>query len=132
MDRNKYHTYIQAWRKRFRREVEERTTAEAEAREQAHICARCLVEHFGAEQVYLIGSLSRPERFHLHSDVDLAVVGLAPDQYYRALAEIRQLAGREVDLISFEDATPDMATRIAEEGILLHGRTEIPAPQSRH
>ena len=129
MQPDRFHTYIQAWRERFRREAEERAAAEAEARSRARVSAARLVERFGAERVYLIGSLCRPGGFHLHSDIDLAVVGLAPEQYFRALSEVCELAGREVDLIVFEEATPDMATHILEKGMLLYERAEVPASQ---
>jgi predicted nucleotidyltransferase len=127
MARDKYHTYIQAWRARFRQEAEEDIKAKAEARGRAGICAECLVEQFGAERVYLIGSLARPGKFHQHSDVDLAVVGLAPERYFQALSEMGRLAGREVDLILLEDATADMVSHIKEEGIVLYERPEVPA-----
>ena len=127
MTRDEYHTYIQAWRERFRREAEEDATAEAEAREQVRDCAECLVEQFGAERVYLIGSLARPGKFHQHSDVDLAAVGLAPKRYFQALSEVGRLVGRDVDLVLFEDATADMVSHIKKEGIMLYERPEVPA-----
>jgi len=132
MDKGRYQIYIRAWRERFRQEREDLAAAQVQAGERARACAERLVEKFGAERVCLIGSLARGEGFHLGSDIDLAVAGLAPERYLPALVEIRELAGREVDLITLEEAAPDMVAHVSAEGILLHGRTEVPAPQSRH
>ena len=129
MDRSRHRVYIDAWRERFAREEEERASAQAEARQQARACAECLVDVFGAERVYLIGSLGRPGRFRASSDIDLAVVGLPPAQYFTALGKLGEVAGRDIDLIAVEEATPSMAAHITGEGILLYERTEVPAAQ---
>ncbi|MFQ3631065.1 nucleotidyltransferase family protein [Roseiflexus sp.] len=60
--------------------------------------ARCDSEHiavmlretFGATRVILFGSLAT-ERFSARSDIDLAVEGLAPADYFPALAEAGKL-----------------------------------------
>ena len=127
-----YSSYIEAWQKRLRQEQEALDQAAQQAREQAQVCAKALVEEYGAERVYLIGSLARGSGFHLRSDIDLVVAGIAPECYFAVLADIAERAGREVDLILLESATPALLEYVANEGVLLYERTEIPAAASGH
>ena len=124
----KYDTYISAWRKRLRREAEAIQAAEADARRSARTCAAHLGRAFGVGRVYLVGSLVHPGRFHDRSDIDLAVEGLEPRHYVRALSEVADLAGREVDLIAMEDAAQAMVDDVLKEGVVLYERPEVPAP----
>ena len=125
-------SYIEAWQKRLRQEREALDQAAQQAREQAQVCAKALVEEYGAERVYLIGSLARGRGFHSRSDIDLVVAGIAPERYFAVLADIAERASREVDLILLESATPALLECVANEGVLLHERTEIPAAASGH
>lgn len=125
-------SYIEAWQKRLRQEQEAIDQAAQQAREQAQVCAKALVEEYGAERVYLIGSLARGRGFHSRSDIDLVVAGIAPERYFAVLADIAEQASREVNLILLELATPALLECVANEGVLLHERTEIPAASSGH
>ena len=122
-----YRSYIEAWQKRLRQEQEALDQAAQQAREQAQVCAKSLVEEYGAERVYLIGSLARDRGFHSRSDIDLVVAGIAPERYFAVLADVAERAGREVNLILLESATLALLECVANEGVLLHERTEIPA-----
>lgn len=121
--------YVDAWRERFRQERQALARAETDALSRARACATCLGERFGARRVYLFGSLTRGSGLRAESDIDLAVSGLAPDRYFEALDALVGLAGREVHLVDLEVAPPAMAAHIAREGVLLHGRAEVPAAQ---
>ena len=127
-----YRSYIEAWQKRLRQEREALDQTAQQAREQAQVCAKALVEEHGAERVYLIGSLARGSSFHPRSDIDLVVAGIAPERYFAVLADIAERAGREIDLILLESATPALLECVANEGVLLHERPEIPAAASGH
>lgn len=127
-----YSSYIEAWQKRLRQEQEALDQAAQQAREQAQVCAKALVEEYGAERVYLIGSLARGSGFHSRSDIDLAVAGIAPERYFAVLADIAERAGREVDLILLESATPALLEYVANEGVLLYECPKIPAAASGH
>ena len=127
-----YRSYIKAWQKRLRQEREALDQAAQQAREQAQVCAKALVEEYGAERVYLIGSLARGSGFHSRSDIDLVVAGIAPERYFAVLADIAERAGRDVDLILLESATPALLEYVANEGVLLYERTETPAAVGRH
>ena len=125
-------SYIEAWQKRLRQEQEALDQAAQQAREQAQVCAKALVEEYGAERVYLIGSLARGSGFHPRSDIDLVVAGIAPERYFAVLADIAERASHEVNLILLELATPTLLECVANEGVLLHERPETPAAVGRH
>lgn len=73
-----------------------------QARAAAEACARVLKEQFGAREVYIFGSLTGQGPWHSRSDIDLAVEGLAPEQYIAALSALWQLLpdGMDLDLIA--------------------------------
>lgn len=110
--------YIEAYRRRIREaRVSARQRAEL-AREAALGCAQKLVEEFGATRVYLFGSLAEG-CFRLTSDIDLAVVGLAPEKFFKAAAAIARFARDfDVDLIPFE--TYKYQAEIIEKGRVLY------------
>lgn len=74
----------QAIERERNRRLAHRTRCDSE-----HI-AVMLRETFGATRVILFGSLAT-ERFSARSDIDLAVEGLAPADYFPALAEAGKL-----------------------------------------
>ncbi len=88
-----------------------------QAEQAAEACRKVLEEQFGARRVYLFGSLAGHSPWHSRSDVDLAVEGLAPERYVSALSALWELMpeGLELDLITLEDAPPELAARIRGE-----------------
>ncbi len=106
-----------------RREAEAATAARdraSAARERLPELVRLLAERFGVHRVVLFGSLLRGE-LHERSDLDLAVSGLARERYWEALAACHEVAGRHVDLVPLEDASPSLRERIETEGEPLLG-----------
>lgn len=72
----------------------------------------------GAREAYIFGSVLDPEKFHLHSDVDIAVAGL-PDEYiYRVEWKVEDiLGGMDFDLVYMEYARDYILKRIKKEGV---------------
>jgi predicted nucleotidyltransferase len=70
---------------------------------------------YGATDVLLFGSLATGSATE-QSDVDLAVRGIAPDHYFRALADLMALFCAPVDLVRLEEAPQSLLERIAAEG----------------
>jgi predicted nucleotidyltransferase len=66
--------------------------------------AAAMIE-LGAQEVYLFGSAARGS-VDAESDVDLAVTGLPPDQFFRAMGRARRILKRPVDLVDLDEATP--------------------------
>lgn len=92
-------------------------TRRQQAQAAAQLCARVLKEQFGAREVYLFGSLAGQSPWHSRSDIDLAVEGLAPQQYISALSALWELLpeGLELDLITLETAPPELVARVKGE-----------------
>ena len=78
-----------------------------------------LQQDFQAQEVILFGSLLHRERFHLSSDIDLAVRGLDPLEYFTAVAKLQDLSPFKIDLVRLERCKPSLAAMIAMEGQLL-------------
>jgi predicted nucleotidyltransferase len=112
--------YIRSLRQRDReiRAARRERAAAVEARLPAVV--RRLIESFGVTQVVLFGSLLTGE-LHDGSDLDLAVAGLAPAEYWRAIDMAAEEAGIPVDLVRLEEARGSLTDRIRSEGRVLHG-----------
>ena len=115
--------YFRAWRERLQQERLRQAIEAASARQTTLRAAVVLVQEFGCTKAYLFGSLtgkgSAP--FGPHSDVDLAVEGLSPERYFRALVALENVfaAGARFDLVRLEDAVPSLAERIRASGEVL-------------
>ncbi len=112
------------YRETARRRQAEREQALMEWRQQAlalaHEAARLLRQRFGAERVFLFGSLARDTAVHAHTDVDLAVWGVPENEYLRAVNLMLDLGGPiEIDLVRLEEATPRLLETIDREGVPL-------------
>ena len=108
---------LTAYREAARRRREAMARRIAERRRRAWVVARegaaLLRERFGATRVLLFGSLLVPERFDMHSDVDLAVWGLADREYFRAVSHLLSLdPGISVDLVAGESAPASLLAAI--------------------
>lgn len=100
----------QEWQEEMRR------TAWNDARRAATL----LKDEFGAERVVLFGSVAQEERLSPHSDLDLAVEGLSPMDYYRAVARVQSVPSTmSVDLVRLESARTSLRSTIHETGIEL-------------
>ncbi|MBN1359614.1 MAG: nucleotidyltransferase domain-containing protein [Sedimentisphaerales bacterium] len=102
----------------------ELTEAQSEARqrllERVGQAARALRERFGAGRVILFGSLAHAGWFEPGGDVDLAVEGLAPDDYWQAWGLAEEIIGeRPVDLVEVEKATESLRRAIDRHGVEL-------------
>lgn len=98
-------------------ETEAVENSQAKALASAHTCAELLKSRFGARRAIIFGSLAGQAPWHNRSDIDLAVEGLAPADYFRALSACWELLpeGIELNLVSLEDARPEMRARILGE-----------------
>jgi predicted nucleotidyltransferase len=56
----------------------------------------------GAKEVYVFGS-ARKGTMRSNSDVDMAVSGLPPEVFFRAMAKASRALGRPVDLIDLDE-----------------------------
>ena len=76
-----------------------------------------LRQTYQPQEIIVFGSLVHPEIFGLHSDIDIAVKGIAWPEYLRAWNEIEaQFPAFEIDLIDISTVSELMRQRIEEEG----------------
>ncbi|MEA3459473.1 MAG: nucleotidyltransferase domain-containing protein [Chloroflexota bacterium] len=89
----------------------------AEALAAAQACAELLKTRFGARRVIVFGSLIGQGPWHVCSDIDLAVEGLADEAFFAAYSACCDLLppGLKLDLVPLEDAYPEMRARILGE-----------------
>jgi predicted nucleotidyltransferase len=64
-----------------------------------------LLRGLGATEVFVFGSAARGE-LRPGSDVDLAVSGLPPSLFFRAVSKASDILRRPADLIDLDDETP--------------------------
>ncbi len=70
----------------------------------------------GAREVYVFGSAAKG-KVRENSDVDLAVSGLPPEVFFRAMGKASRAIGRPVDLIDLDEDNP-FTRYLKEEGEL--------------
>ncbi len=71
----------------------------------------------GAKEVYVFGS-ARKGKLRPNSDVDLAVSGLPPEVFFRAMAAAHDALGRPLDLVDLDDDN-DFTRYLKSKGELL-------------
>ena len=71
----------------------------------------------GAREVYLFGSAAAG-RMREDSDVDLAVSGLPPERFFRAMGEAECILQRPLDLVDLDEVNP-LTRYLKEEGELV-------------
>lgn len=87
-------------------------------RQLAYFLAHLLREQFGATRVAVFGSLNSPEEFDQKSDLDLAVWGIHPTQFYQAVAAVTAISSEfEIDLID-GDTPPLHLSKTLEEDVI--------------
>ena len=95
------------------------TSLAHEARSVAKKIAEELVRRFDAKRVVLFGSLARGD-FSRWSDIDLAVWGISPDKFFKAVSFASGISDVwSVDLVDTEDCKKSLRKIILEEGIEL-------------
>ena len=79
----------------------------------ARKAATLLKSEFGAEKVFVFGSLLDESSFTLWSDIDLSALGIAVDKYYAAVAAIFDLSSSaRIDLVDLESCRPSLRNTI--------------------
>jgi predicted nucleotidyltransferase len=70
----------------------------------------------GAREVYLFGSAAKG-KLREDSDIDMAVSGLPPKNFFRAMSEASRIFNRSLDLIDLDEDNP-FTRYLREEGEL--------------
>jgi predicted nucleotidyltransferase len=114
-----FEAYLPEIRRRHAQERTDWDTRRAHAWEGAHRIAALLRNEFGASQVFAFGSMTRTGRFDERSDIDIGVTGIAPRDFYRAVARAMGLTSFELDLVDLSDCAPSLRQAIESEGIAI-------------
>jgi len=70
---------------------------------------------FGATQIIVFGSLVK-DRFDAQSDIDLAIEGIPPEDYFTAMAAANQISHQWVDLKPIESLEPHFLQVVLKTG----------------
>jgi len=91
-----------------------------QAQQLARDAAQRLHQEFDARRVVLFGSAVDRSLFTEWSDVDLAVWGVPPEQFYAAVAAVTSLrVDIPVDVVDAEQCSEDLKKTIEQEGVEL-------------
>jgi len=83
-----------------------------------HKAAAALKSRFAVRRVVVFGSLAHAAWFIPDSDVDLAVEGLAPKDYWQAWKMVEEIiSDRPVDLVEIEAVGESLRQAIERDGI---------------
>jgi predicted nucleotidyltransferase len=63
------------------------------------------LKRLGAREIYIFGSAAHG-RMRDKSDIDLAVKGLSPELFFKAMSRAADIFGRPVDLVDLDDESP--------------------------
>ncbi len=84
----------------------------------AKIASGILKDKFGAEKVFVFGSLTNKTRFNKWSDIDLAALGIPAHKFYAAVAAVADFDEEfKIDLIDIDDCKNSLRKTIEDEGI---------------
>lgn len=88
--------------------------------EVAKQIAYLLRQKYGANKVWVFGSLTNKEMFNQWSDIDIAVEGISNEYYYKAVAEVISFSLEyKIDMVDIFECSPLMQENIKREGILI-------------
>jgi len=91
----------------------------SEAKKVAARVARELGARYGAQEVFLFGSLARGDQGPVF-DIDLAVKGISPAQFFEAVAFVTGQSRKwKIDLVDVDDCTGSLRDMIEKEGVVL-------------
>jgi len=104
---------------RRKRTAEALRERRSKAWQVAREAAALLKSRYHASRVVVFGSLTRADRFNRWSDVDLAAWGLAPEDYFEAVARVLDVGGDiQLDLVMAERCKPALREAL-QQGVEL-------------
>jgi len=114
--------YVAHWKRRRATRLAANRRLAAKARADLSRIIAALTSCYPIRRVILFGSLARGS-FAPGSDIDLAVEGLPPGDFFTALAEANRLTRFWVDLKPLEELQPHFRERVLATGEIVYERT---------
>jgi uncharacterized protein len=108
--------YINYWRDRQAQQNLEREALTRQAWTDVNQIAKLLRSEFSATQIIVFGSLILGDRFNAQSDIDLAVAGISPEQFFAAMAAVNQISHQWVDLKPLESLDSHFSQKVLQTG----------------
>ncbi|MGC1218574.1 MAG: nucleotidyltransferase domain-containing protein [Phormidesmis sp.] len=109
--------YRQTMRRREALRISTLQKRVAKAQLVSQQAADWLRQTYGVGQVWLFGSLVRPQWFTMTSDIDLAIAQLSPANYLIAIAHLQDLSPDfKIDLVQLERISASFSSAIITEG----------------
>lgn len=115
--------FVRYWKKQQAKKRRQHRALTQEARSELGQIEQVLRDRYGAQKIILFGSLAK-DRFTEESDIDLAVAGLAPTEFFDAYAEVNRLSRFRVDLKPLDRLDSHFYHRILTQGEILHETPE--------
>jgi uncharacterized protein len=108
--------YIDYWRDRQAKQNLESVELARQAWVDVQEIAELLRAKFGATRVIVFGSLVRGNHFDAESDIDMAVEGILPQDYFTAMAAVNEVSHQWVDLKPLESLEPHFLQKVLTMG----------------
>lgn len=112
-------SYFVAWKKR----LSEKTIALEQEKKNILMdlpdAIRVFTKEFDVKKIYLFGSLINGN-FDNQSDIDIAIEGLSPRLYLKALAFLSDYLKREINLIPLETCNSSLKEVVYSDGRLVY------------
>ena len=89
-------------------------------RREAERLARLAGERYRFRRLYLFGSVARSARLAVWSDIDLAVEGLAPEDYWPLVGLLTADSKYPLDVKVLEDLPAASRNEVRASGVVLH------------
>ena len=86
-----------------------------DALDQTWMAIQQLRDFYQWDEIYLFGSITKPERFSQRSDIDIGIKGLNKYQHYRFISDLSGLLERGIDVVRLEDCP--FAEAIVKRGV---------------
>lgn len=116
VDFTERNVYRETAQRRKQQEIAQKRQRWERGQKVAQEGAKLLFEH-GATEVILFGSALECDRFTLTSDLDLAVKGLPPEQFFTIVARLQDLSPEfKIDLVQLEFCSPSLLHIILSQG----------------
>ena len=126
---------LAVYRRRLDQQFQNRKVDEAllqRAWQTAHRVAAMLYEDFEATQVAVFGSLAERDWFSKWSDIDIAVWGIPPEKYFRAVWEVEDISRLfKLDMVDFESCKGLLRERIESQSVRIGKGETYPVDRSQ-
>jgi predicted nucleotidyltransferase len=108
--------YIDYWRDRQKQQAAESEALAKQAWADLQQIAQLLRSEFGATEIIVFGSLVQGDRFDVESDIDLAVKGIPPEDFFAAMAAVNRISHQWVDLKPTESLDSHFLQKVLKTG----------------